>query len=71
MPFTDEELQELRAKLPRGFAIELAEEVKMKPGSVRNILSGTAKNDKVIVKAIDMLKEREQSVNNAKSALAS
>ena len=71
MPFTDQELEALRAKLPRGSAKRLAEQLGYAHGSVRNILSGKAKNDVVIIAAHKLIKDLEGAVSEAKADLAS
>jgi hypothetical protein len=70
MPFSDEALEKLRSELPRRAAIELAGELGMKPGSVRNILSGRANNDAVVIAALEKARVYQEKLKDAQDALA-
>jgi len=70
MPFTDKELKKLRADLPRGSAVKLAEIFGLKAASVRNILSGLSNNEEVIIAAYALLTEHNNKVSNTKAALS-
>ena len=68
MTWTDEQLQKIKESLPRDGRKRLAEQFGFKPGSIRNILSGLSKNDDVVIAAIDMAKDYQETLNSKKIA---
>ncbi len=70
MPFTTEELTRLRGQLPHGASIILAKEFNMKPGSIRNILCGTANNDEVVIAANKLATDYQNKLLKAKENLS-
>lgn len=70
MAWSKEELGKLRSELPRGAAAELSQLCGLKPGSIRNILSGQAKNDEVILAAIDLAKAYQAKLAQGKKSIA-
>ncbi|WP_295711271.1 hypothetical protein [Mucilaginibacter sp.] len=71
MEFTPEELKNLRASLPRGAAKMLAKQLGLVDGSVRNILSGGAKNSDVLLAAVELAKLHRAKIEDAKAAITS
>lgn len=69
MQFSKEQLSTLREQLPRGAAKKLAEMHFLEPGSVRNILSGLSNNEAVILSAVEMAREYQEKLANAKNSL--
>jgi len=70
MPFTEEELQKIKADLPRGASITLAEKFKLNPKSIRRILSGHSNNEAVILAAFEIAKDHQAKIQQTKEALS-
>jgi hypothetical protein len=70
MTFTTEELKKLRTSLPKGASQTLADKFSLKPGSVRNILSGFSKNDDLLLAAIELANEHQVKISSAKATLS-
>ncbi|MDB4920772.1 hypothetical protein [Mucilaginibacter sp.] len=71
MPFTKEELEKLRTELPTHLRKEVAKKFNLKPGSLRNILSGRSNNEAVIFAAIETAAEYKQALSVKKQTIAS
>ena len=70
MAFTKEELQKIRAALTAAELTQLADNFNLKPGSLRNILAGRAKNEAVVLAAFDKAEEQINRIRLAKSKLS-
>jgi hypothetical protein len=71
MEWTKEELSKLRENLPTGWADILAERLKMKSGSIKNIMSGRPKNETVVIAAAELALEHREAVNALKQQITS
>lgn len=70
MPWTNEELKKIREDLPKNGSKELADKFDMKPGSIRNILSGLSTNDEVVLAAFELGQEYQKKLNAVKTQLS-
>jgi predicted transcriptional regulator len=69
MPYSKEELTKLRSLLNTELRKELAEEFGLADKSIRNILSGSTKNDAVIAAGILKAKAYQDLLNSTKALL--
>ena len=70
MAFTKQELQKISEELPRGYSKILAQQFGLKSGYIRNILSGSANNDMVVLAAFDLAKSYQQKMETTKTELS-
>ena len=70
MAFTNEELQKIKADLPRGAQRKLAVQFDLSYGAIRNILAGNHNNDEVVLAAFEMGREYRQKLEQAKKTLS-
>lgn len=71
MSFTEEELEKLRAELPRDASKQLGEQFGFKPNTIRQILTGRRKNIMVVKAALELAQKHQQEILNTKKSIVS
>lgn len=69
MVFSQEELQQIKSKLPRGYSKTLARKFKLTPKSIGRILKGDQNNNEVVIAAFTLADEHQQKLTETKKGL--